>query len=199
MRDQHVRREEFLTLDEVLLLGERCTFLAPASTLISRRAVIGSGNVFYPGVVLRCDERSELTIGEDNEFFPGSFVLASSGGRVELGSRGSYGPGGVQVKANRSGVVITIGDDVRLGNGPEIVGGSTIGDGAQVVGPIQAQSVVLAAGGAHSEPDPDRRAAVLKGVGLARDIKLGVGEVINGLGDFAAAPVERQRVYHPRA
>ncbi|MEU8925482.1 hypothetical protein AB0D10_31885 [Kitasatospora sp. NPDC048545] len=40
---------------------------------------------------------------------------------------------------------------------------------------------------------------MLKGTGLARGIRLAAGDVMNGLGDLAAAPVERQLAYHPRS
>jgi len=194
-----VRRIDFLSVEELIALGDRNTVLDPHSVLIARTAELGDGNIFYPGVVFRCDPGSEIVVGSGNQFFPGTFVLAAAGGRVELGSDGTYGPGGVQIKANVAGTLLRLGDGVRLANGPEIVGRTTIGDGGQVIGPIQAQSVVLAGGGGHSEPDPDRRASVLKGVGLARGIELRVGDVVNGLGDFALAPVERQSSYHPRA
>ncbi|GAB3815941.1 hypothetical protein GCM10028799_17750 [Kribbella italica] len=39
----------------------------------------------------------------------------------------------------------------------------------------------------------------LKGFGRARGVQVGVGEVVNGSGDFDDAPVERQRHYHPNA
>ncbi|MGW3103523.1 hypothetical protein [Streptomyces sp. NPDC001100] len=40
---------------------------------------------------------------------------------------------------------------------------------------------------------------VFDGAGLARGIRLEAGEVVNGLGDFVAASVERQLAYHPRS
>lgn len=190
-------RERFLSPDELTsaAIGE---VLDPHSVLVSRFAVVGEGNVFYPGVVIQSDADSTLVIGSGNVFYPGAFLLAEGGGRLIVGSRGAYGPGGVQIKANVAGTVITVGDDVRLANGPEVVGATTIGDGGQIIGPVQAQSVVIAPGGSHTEPDVDRRAGVLKGVGLARRLHVGTGEVVNGLGDFSRAAVERQSSYHPR-
>ncbi|OJX72200.1 hypothetical protein [Leifsonia sp. 71-9] len=192
-------RGDFLSSDELSSIAERNTVLDLHSVLVSRFATLGEGNTLYPGVVIQADDRSELTIGSDNVFYPGAFLLAESGGRLRIGSSGDYGPGGVQVKANAGSSEIRIGDGVRIANGPEIVGLTSIGDGGQVIGPIRAQSVQLAGGGDHQEPDPDRRAGVLKGVGLARGLVVGVGEVVNGLGDFAVAPIERQRFYHPGA
>jgi len=50
----------------------------------------------------------------------------------------------------------------------------------------------------YRDTDPDRRAAVLKGFGLARGITLEAGQVVNGAGNFSKAPVEWQRTYHPK-
>ena len=105
----------------------------------------------------------------------------------------------MQVTADGPTAHVDVGDRARLMNGPELVGASVVGAGAQIIGPIRAQSVRLGAGGDHREPDPDLRGGVLKGVGLARGIRVGRGEVVNGLGSFADAPVERQRAYHPDA
>jgi hypothetical protein len=68
-----------------------------------------------------------------------------------------------------------------------------------VLGPITAQQVELSGGADGSHPDPDHRGAVLKGFGKARGLTLKTGEVVNGSGDFATAPIERQRSYHPDA
>ncbi|MBD3777672.1 MAG: hypothetical protein IE923_00205 [Micrococcales bacterium] len=192
-------RSRLLSVDALAGATTDNQVLDPHSVLISRFATLGEGNVFYPGVVIQSDEDSVLTIGSQNVFYPGAFLLAESGGRLEIGSHGSYGPGGVQLKANARGAAIVVGDRVRLTNGPEIVGETSIGDGGQLIGPIRAQSVQIAGGGDHTEPDVDRRAGVLKGVGLARGTRVEVGEVVNGLGNFADARVERQSVYHPRA
>lgn len=192
-------RSRYHSVDALAGASMRNQVLDPHSVLISRFATLGEGNVFYPGVVIQSDENSVLTIGSHNVFYPGAFLLAENGGRLTIGSHGSYGPGGVQIKANVRAATIVIGDRVRITNGPEIVGTTSIGDGGQLIGPIQAQSVHIAGGGDHTEPDVDLRAGVLKGIGLARGTRVEVGEVVNGLGNFADALVERQSVYHPRA
>ncbi|AEE47273.1 hypothetical protein [Cellulomonas fimi] len=189
-------RGEFLSVAQTRALGRRNTVLDPHSVLVSRFAVVGDGNTFYPGTVLEADERSELVVGHGNVFYPGCFLRAQDGGRLVVGACGEYGPGGVQVLAGE-GTTILVGDEVRLMNGPQLVGATHVGDGGQVIGPIRVQSVRLDGGGSHREEDVDARAGVLKGFGLARGLHVGVGEVVNGVGDFAAAPVERQRAYHP--
>ncbi|MFK0257738.1 hypothetical protein [Streptomyces sp. NPDC090445] len=196
--DEHRRRHGFRTVAEMAELAETNTFFDLGSTLIAKEAEIGPGNTFYPGVIVRCDGGA-CTIGRDNTFFPSTLLLAEAGGRITIGDGCTFGPGGVQFKANRPGTDLQVGDRVRVLNGAEVVGSSTLGSGSQIIGAVAAQSVSLAGGDDFEGPDPDTRGAVLKGFGLARGIRLGVGDVANGAGDFAAAPVERQLSYHPRA
>jgi UDP-3-O-[3-hydroxymyristoyl] glucosamine N-acyltransferase len=166
----------------------------PYSTLLSADAEIGTDNVFYPGVVIN----GTCRIGNANTFHVATHLLAGDGARIIIGNGATFGPGGVQITVTGADVECRIGNRVRLRNGAEIVGPSVLGTGSQVLGPISARNVHLAPGGDFAEPNPDLRGAVLKGFGRAQGIRLGMGEVINGLGDFAAAPVERQLTYHPR-
>ncbi|WP_328789405.1 hypothetical protein [Streptomyces sp. NBC_00273] len=189
----------FLTLEDMMDLAARNTVFDPYSTLIARDARIGSGNVFYPGVVVRCDSGGECRIGDANTFHPATLVVAAAGGRVTIGDGCSLGPGGVQIKANQPKTDLRIGNGVRLLNGAEIVGSSLLGDGSQIIGAVAAQSVELGGGQDFTGPDPDLRGAVLKGFGLARAVRLNTGDVVNGAGDFASAPIERQLAYHPRS
>ncbi|GAA1809893.1 hypothetical protein GCM10009682_34480 [Luedemannella flava] len=193
------RSQGYQGVFDLLRLGRHgVVVLDPYSTLISEGVRLGAGTVLYPNVVVRCDERSGCAIGEGNTLWPQTLLLAVDGGVIEIGDGNQLGPGGVQLKANQVGARIVVGDGTRLLNGPEIVGRSSLGSGCQVLGQIAAQSVTLAAGREHTWPDVDERGAVLKGFGVARGLSVGVGEVINGHGDFAAAPIERQAAYHAR-
>jgi carbonic anhydrase/acetyltransferase-like protein (isoleucine patch superfamily) len=194
--DAHRTSQGYLTVSELLALP--AVTLDPCSTLVSPHVEIGPGTVLYPGVVISCDERSRCVIGADNVLWPGTVIIAAGGGVIEIGSGNQLGPGGVQVKANMADARIVIADGARLLNGPEVVGRSYIGEGCQVLGSIAVQSVELAGGRSYTWPDVDERGAVLKGYGVARGLRLGVGDVVNGHGDFATAPVERQLAYHPR-
>lgn len=181
----------------VTALGVRV--LDPHSILIAASADLAPGVLVYPNCVIQSDGQSRVEVGANSILYPGTFLLAVSGGTISVGSECELGPGGVQVKANREGVAISIGDHARLLNGCEVVGDSLIGVGAQIIGTIAAQSVRLEGGlGGHEWPDPDERGAVLKGSGLARGIHLRRGDVVNATGSFADAPVERQLAYHPR-
>lgn len=120
-------------------------------------------------------------------------------GEVDALCDAGIGPGGVQIKANVAGAAIRLGCGVRLLNGCELTGSSEVGDGCQIIGPVQAQSVRLAGGrGGYEWPDPAERGALLKGTGLARGLTLGRGEVVSCQSVFAEQPVERQESYHPQ-
>ncbi|WP_239070713.1 MULTISPECIES: hypothetical protein [unclassified Streptomyces] len=190
----------FLTPAELLELADSgSVVLDPFSVILSKHVTIGPGNLFYPGVVIECDDESHCVIGGDNVFHGGTRIAASAGGSITIGDRSVIGEGGAQIKSTTADSEVSIGDGVRIANGAELLGRSRVGTGCQILGPISARSVSLADGATHAHPNPDRRGAVLKGFGRAQDIRLGVGEVINGAGDFGSAPVERQRVYHPLA
>lgn len=181
----------FLTVAEVLQLCSSQQILDPSSTLISRKAQLGEGNVFYPGVVIQVDTQSSCVIGSKNVFYPSTFLSAQDGGMILLGSGILIGPGGVRIEAGRADAV-AVGDGARLGNGPLITGRSVLGSGSQILGAVQAESVVLADGGDYASADPDKRGAVLNGSGLARGLRLAPGDLVQTFGDFAKAPVQRQ-------
>jgi carbonic anhydrase/acetyltransferase-like protein (isoleucine patch superfamily) len=195
------QKHGFLTPDEVCALGHQTAniILAPESTLISRSVILGSGNIIYPGAIIECEDSSHCRIGDRNIIRSGCVVRAESGGSVSIGNCSQLGDGGAQVKANRPGATISIGNGVRIINGVELLGVSNIGDGAQLIGNITAVSVTLEGGGDYQFPDPDGRGAVIKGAGSIRNTRVGIGEVINGYGDLNQAPIERQRDYHPDA
>ncbi|MFJ9441712.1 hypothetical protein ACIRRH_07550 [Kitasatospora sp. NPDC101235] len=188
-----------LTPGELMLLADQdVVVLDPFSALVSRRVTLQAGTVLYPGVTIECDADSSCTLGPGAVLHGGTRVVATGGGRIAIGRRAQIGEGGAVIKAG-AGETVELGDEVRITNGAELAGGCRLGTGAQILGPISARAVELAAGRPHTHPDPDGRGGVLKGHGRARGIRVGVGEVVNGNGDFATAPLERQRTYHPEA
>ena len=188
----------FLTADQLLgIVGSNNLLLDERSVLIGSGVAIGEGNTFYPNVVIANSGEGAVEIGNDNIFYPGTYLL-SSVGSLCIGSGNEFGTGGCTIKANMPDVQITIGDGGRYSDGANIMGQTTLGSGSQVLGNITVQGCELAGGGTYAEADPDRRAAVLKGFGLARGIVLRTGQVVNGSGNFCDAVVEWQRAYHPK-
>lgn len=189
---------QFLAPDELVkTIGHDNTILDAHSVLISKKAVVGKDNVFYPNVVIECEEQDALIIGNGNTFYPGVYIISSIG-MVRIGDTNEFGPAGVTIKANSQRAMISIGNGGRYCDGASIIGQTNLGDGSQILGNITVQSCSLESGGTNQEPDPDKRAGVLKGFGLARNLSLNIGQVINGAGNFENAPVEWQRSYHPK-
>lgn len=189
----------FLSPEELVeTIGAHNAVLDPYSVLISAKVAVGVGNTFYPNVVIRADSNAEVAIGSNNIFYPSTFIYGSVG-KIIIGSENEIGLGGCTVRANMPDAAITIGDGGRYSGGADIMGVTSLGSGSQLLGAITVQGCDLAPGGTFREPDPDERAAVLKGMGLARGIALQKGQVINGLGDFTDREIEWQRDYHPKA
>ena len=185
----------YLTVSE-LIADTRNVFLDPHSTLLSSHVRMGTGNVFFPNVRFDADSDS-LLIGDRNQFFEGTRIDARAGGRIAIGGENEFGPHAVTLLGNRPDSTVTVGDRVRLRGKIDVAGASRLGDGCQILGDVSAMSVELGGGGSYRDVDPDLRGAVLKGRGHASRIVLHQGQVINGDGDFAAAAIERQSVYHP--
>ncbi len=189
----------FLGIDEMLALTDRGNiFLDPFSILLSRSVEIGDGNVFFPNLVLQTANAGSLTIADKNTFFPNTIVIADKG-KINIGSSNQFGDGGCSIKANTTDSDIRIGDKGRFLGGAVILGKSVLGSGSQILGPITAQDCELRPGGNFESEDPDERAGVLKGNGVARGIIVEVGKVLNGAGKFDQADIELQSVYHPKS
>ena len=69
-------------------------------------------------------------------FWPGSAVIARAG-RIVIGACNEFGPGGATVLAETADAAIAIGDDGRYRDGAVIGSGCRLGNGSQVLGPIQ--------------------------------------------------------------
>jgi hypothetical protein len=193
------KQQGFFTLEEMADLDRRGNIIFdPMSVFISRLAVIGSGNRFLPTVLIECSEPGSLVIGDNNTFFSGCRLLAAPGA-IRIGNGNQFGEGGCIIKANRSGAQISIGDGGRYLGGAWVFGATTLGSGSQVIGQIHVDDCDLAAGETYMYDDPDRRGAVLKGIGDARSLRISVGHVIRSAnGQFQQADEQPQRVFHPR-
>jgi carbonic anhydrase/acetyltransferase-like protein (isoleucine patch superfamily) len=193
------RAAGLLTLEEVLELASSGNVIFdPFSVLISRHARIGRGNVFHPCVTVSCAAGAELRVGDRNVFHTGT-LLAAETGPLSIGDGNQFGEGGFTAKANSPGARIIIGNGGRYLGGASVFGQTELGSGSQVLGAITVDGCSLAGGAAFSDPDPDKRAAVLKGAGTARRLVLGVGQVIAGSGSFRMEDVKPQSFFHPKA
>lgn len=194
--DRQRRALGFLTVAETLALTARGNaILDPHSILISATARIGGNNRFYPGVTVEAGDGAEITIGDGNVFWPDA-VIAAASGTIVIGNANQFGPGGFTAGLDRTGGKIEIGSHGRFRDGASVFAGCVLGDGAQILGPIQAQATVLGAGGNHEDPDPDGRGGVLKGSGRARSLTVGRGQAIEGRGHFDVADIKPQSFYH---
>ena len=188
----------FLTVEQVFALCDRGNvILDPFSTLISATCTIGRGNTFYPSLVIQCADKGTLEIGESNTFYPGCLLIADQG-KLVIGSSNQFGDGGCTIKVNRPDALVCGGNKGRDVNGPTIVGKTTLGTGSQVIGAVTVQDCVLDEGLDFTAANPDEQGAVLKGYGLARGLRIGKGQVLNGQGKFDPQNIEQQSSYHPK-
>lgn len=194
------KAQGFLTVEHTLQLCEQgVTIMDLFSTLISDRAVLSPGAFFWPNVTITVGEGGQVSIGPGTVLHSGVRIDAISGS-VRIGAGGDIGQeGGFTLITAGSDDVVNIGDGVRLNGGGLIAFRADIGDGAQVLGAIRVQNCRLGGGGSFREPDPDRRGAVLKGCGVARELDVPTGMVIQAFGIFAEAPVRWQSHFHPKA
>lgn len=188
----------FLTLREMASLAKDNFIPDIFSVLVSKGVKIGVDNTICPCVTIICTETGVAEIGNQNVFNSGTVILAETG-PISIGSGNQFGEGGFVAKANRAGARIRIGDGGRYQGGVSIFGETDLETGSQVLGAISLDSCVLAAGGTFREPNPDRRGALLKGYGSARNLRLSVGEVILGNGSFVAAEVKKQSFFHVKS
>ncbi len=189
----------FRSIQETIALGQSgVTVLDPHSTLISPTVNIGEKAVIWPGVTIHCvGGIGTISIASGTILHSGTRIVVSDGGMITIGASVEIGEeGGFTLKAD-AGATITIGDGARLLGGGSLMSSNDIGAGAQILGPIRAQDCVLQGGGTYRDPNPDRRGAVLKGCGVARNLTLAQGEVIQAFGIFAEAKVRRQTFFHP--
>jgi UDP-3-O-[3-hydroxymyristoyl] glucosamine N-acyltransferase len=198
LTDEARHRLGFLSRAETAALARRGILLpVPDSVLVSREVRIEEGAILWPGAILQALDGG-IVIGGGTQLFPGTRIVAS-GGTVRIGARAEIGEeGGFTVKAD-PGEAIAIGDEARLLGGGSLSHSSRIGRGAQILGPIRCQNCTLGGGGSHRDPDPDGRGGVLKGSGIARNIDVPTGSVIQAFGLFSEGTLRPQSYFHPKS
>ena len=197
MIDEQRAQRGFMSVSDTMNLCARGNvILDPFSTLISIKAIIGENNIFYPHVVVEVAETGRISISNGNVFWPNCLLLADSG-LITIASGNEFGDGGVSIKANQSTSEITVGSYGRYIGGVQILGKTSLGDGTQVLGSITVQNCILESGESYKHPSPDQRGALLKGFGLARNITLSQGYVVEGFGHFDQIHIKLQSYFHP--
>lgn len=176
------------------LAASGVTILAPGAVWISSPVEIKPGAQLHPNVVIECDATSSVRIASGVVLHSGTHIIASNGGSVVIGAATVLGPGGCTLVADNSSLIIGAHGRFQMAL---VLAPGRIGDGCQVLGPIEARSCDLAGGQPGDSPNVAARGAVLKGAGRASGIALRTGEVVNGSGDFRTAPIEQQTTYHP--
>ncbi|WP_201838596.1 hypothetical protein [Microvirga zambiensis] len=197
--DEARRRLGFLSHAETAALAHRGVLLPfPDSVLVSQEVQVGEGVALWPNVVLQAQEGGGIVIGRETQIFPGARIVAS-GGVVRIGALAEIGEeGGFTIKAG-PGEIIEIGDGARLLGGGSLTLSNRIGRGAQILGPIRCQNCTLGDGNSYRDPDPNARGGVLKGAGVARNIDIPTGSVIQAFGLFAEGIVRPQSYFHPKS
>ncbi|MEE1657821.1 hypothetical protein VB618_16590 [Microvirga sp. CF3062] len=204
MRDVQIPSDEarqrlgFLPIAETAALAHRGVVIPdPASVLVSSDTRLEKGVILWPGVILQVLEGGDIVIGDDTQLFPGSRLVAS-GGSIKVGACAEIGEeGGFTLKAEARDL-IEIGDGARLLGGGSLILSNRVGRGAQIVGPIRCQNCTLGDGGTYRDPEPDERGAVLKGSGVARNIDVPTGCVIQAFGLFSEGVIRQQSYFHPK-
>jgi hypothetical protein len=193
------RQNGLLTVDEMVeSVCSSNTVFDPFSVLIARSAILGTGNILFPGVVLLCNGGT-IRIGSNNRLHMQTTIAAENGGQITIGDSNDFGEGGFVARANRASACIEIGSNGRYVHGAAVYGSTKLGSGSQILGKITVDGCILAAGSDHSAPDVDRRGGVLKGHGTAKGLVIKMGEVLVGAGRFDQERTERQSVHHPRS
>lgn len=198
LTDDEIRQKNgFLTIAEMVDLRQNNVIYDLQSTLISKSASIGTGNVFYPSTIIICTQ-AQCIIGNHNVFWAMTTIISENGGSISIGDHCQFGSGGVRILCQSPNQQLAIGNGARLMNGAELMGNSQLGSGCQILGLISARNINLQGGGDYNCPNPNERGAVLKGMGTAKSIQLQQGQVINALNNFATAQIEQQITYHPQ-
>lgn len=190
-------RNNFFSLDEIInLVAKNNIVYDYFSLLISRNVKVGKNNIFYPNVIISCDNDSKLTIGNCNCFFSSTHFVAENGGKILIGDNNEFSDGGVCVKANIPGACVVFGNNGRYNGRINIFGKCMFETGSQIIGNINVYDCCLKEGGDYTEKNPNQRAGLLKGFGTVRGAIVNKGMVINGIGDFSDFPIELQSNYH---
>jgi len=195
-------REEngYYSIEELCdVIGLSNIVVDPYSLLISKNVIIGAGNLFSCGVTISSDTSSRIIIGNKNSFANNTHIEAANNTEIRIDNNVVFNDGCICVKCNIKGGKMKFGNNGRFDGRINIFGNCDFGVGSQIIGTINVYGCTLQGGGDFTEPDPDKRAGLIKGIGTARNITVETGNVLNGFGDFDPSKTEPQSVYHKKS
>ncbi|NQT29229.1 MAG: hypothetical protein HQ596_01525 [Candidatus Saganbacteria bacterium] len=144
------------------------TVISPHSTYVARGAKIGKGTVIHPGVTLeKLTANGEIVIGKNNQLFSSLTIRVNISASIKIGDNNELGDKGGLIATYLGGEEdgdVVIGNNTRLTRSFEVLGNTTIGDGAQILGQAIVKGSDLGAGKSHefkADPD-DPQGAVVK-------------------------------------
>ncbi len=189
----------FYTIIELInSVGKTNQIVDPFSVLISKKVDIGSNNIIYPGVQIISDSSSVIEIGNNNTFCNNTQIISEDCSRILIRDHNDFGYGGICIKCNINKGKMLFGGYCRIEGRINIFGNCNFGQGSQILGTISVYNCTLGEGGDYNDPDPNKRAGLIKGIGTARNLNVGMGMVINGFGDFDQSKIEPQINYHKK-
>jgi UDP-3-O-[3-hydroxymyristoyl] glucosamine N-acyltransferase len=157
------------TPGELIRLANKSGFqvVNPFNTYISRGVRIFPGTVIHPNVTIEKPAgEGMILIGENNQLFSGLTIRVNINGTIQIGHDNEIGDQGgliaTYLNPEKDGSV-TIGDSIRLTRSFEILGGTTIGRGAQVLGAAIIKESTLEGGLSYKLP---RTNSILKPSGV---------------------------------
>ena len=183
----------FMSIDDLYELTKTNTIYDIFSIIISSTVRIGIGNIIYPNVVIESD-KSLVDICDNNTFYSGTRIVAKNG-KVIIGTNNEIGENSVSIKSENT--KIEVKNECRLNNCAQLLCNSYFGNGSQVLGNIKVINCNLYDGLSYKEINPNKRGGVLKGFGIANNLNIGIGKVINGKGIMTIDMIEDQEKYHP--
>jgi len=187
----------YYSIEELITgIGSTNTIIDPFSVLIGKNIYLGQGNTIHPSVILHAENGSSLSIGDDNLFSSCTRIEVANNSSIIIGDRNVFYDGTVCIKCNVENGEVIIGNNCGFDGRINIFGKCFFGNGSRIIGTINVYNCVLEEGGDSTEPNPDNRAGLIKGIGTARDLKVNAGMVINGFGDFDQSKIEPQSNYH---
>jgi acetyltransferase-like isoleucine patch superfamily enzyme len=198
-------RRGFYTVGELVRKSQRegFTVISPTTNLISRGVVIGKGTIIHPNVTIQRGS-GKIIIGRNNQLFPNLTIDLKDQASVRIGNNNELGHGGggvisTFIGGSKKDGDIVIGSETRLTRGFEVLGGSKIGSGSQILGAAIVSQSSLGEGRSYKFPRDEQnpQGAVVKGPCRVYRSELKPGSVVHPNINLNGSVVERNREIKP--